>query len=96
LDEELARLGRAATLEMLSFRISDLKQRQKDRERVLRRVRRHRILGAGIDFHELFWTFVVERRRVLSGFLRTDESLIWKLEGRLRRVREELQQVRSL
>jgi hypothetical protein len=96
LDEELARLGPVATLDLLSSKISDLKERQKDQERVLWQGRRDRVLGAGIDFHGLFWAFVSERRRALAGYLRTDDSLIRQLEDQLRRVREELRQVRPL
>ena len=91
LAERIAAQGTETTAVQLSKRVRDLKQAEKDRRQAWRSAYRKRILGAQVDFHEFFWDFVRRRREELAPFLKTDGSLIPRLEAHLRRVRFEMQ-----
>lgn len=51
--------------------------------------KRQRIMAANVDYHEIFWRFLWQRRAEYAGFLRTDGGSEWAIEEHLRKVRVE-------
>ena len=49
--------------------------------------KRKRIMAANMDYHELFWRFLWQRRAEYAGFLRTNGTRERMIEEHLRTVR---------